>query len=228
MILHISATFWRRFEVDRFPTQALAKLEAERRARLLMEQEQAYTSADLAGMKVAAHSAEALERGDALILTLEDEQILDYDKDQHGKLVGLKKDSGPQLVNQNRAQDDQVKKRRAELYEEAALHAGGAVADDYEFATGNAAGGSATLAKYRRRRRNLSPRKFYTTEYPRPGRGGAATRLRGKAAAGNTIRRRDLRQRKTSAGNTAPRPSSDLRGKSRVAGTTTGPRRASR
>mmetsp|Transcript_11550 Transcript_11550/g.35592 ORF Transcript_11550/g.35592 Transcript_11550/m.35592 type:complete len:798 (-) Transcript_11550:47-2440(-) len=127
---------------------ALAKLEAERRARLLMEQEQAYTSADLAGMKVAAHSAEALERGDALILTLEDEQILDYDKDQHGKLVGLKKDSGPQLVNQNRAQDDQVKKRRAELYEEAALHAGGAVADDYEFATGNAAGGSATLAKY--------------------------------------------------------------------------------
>ncbi|KAK7233993.1 U4/U6.U5 tri-snRNP-associated protein [Aureococcus anophagefferens] len=73
---------------------ALAKLEAERRSRLLFEQDRSdYDAGDLEGLGVAARTA-AVGRGEELILTLADEQILDYDEGKHGKLVGLRKGSG--------------------------------------------------------------------------------------------------------------------------------------
>ena len=69
---------------------ALRKLEAERRSRLFFEQDRGgdYGAEDLAGLDVAAHSA-SVARGEELILTLADEQILHYDDAKHGKLVGL-------------------------------------------------------------------------------------------------------------------------------------------
>ena len=62
----------------------LVALEAERRRRLQLDQERAYTSNDLEGLNVAAHSAEALKVGDEMILTLEDEHILE--RNEHGKV----------------------------------------------------------------------------------------------------------------------------------------------
>jgi len=123
----------------------LVALEAERRRRLQLDQERAYTSNDLEGLNVAAHSAEALKVGDEMILTLEDEHILE--RNEHGKLVGLKKESQHTLQNVNRAEDDKIRRKRVELQEEQALHMGGDVADDFEYATGTSAA-TGVMAKY--------------------------------------------------------------------------------
>jgi len=131
---------------------ATAALEAERRARLLFEQEQTYGSEHLGGLSVAAHSAEGLQKGEGRILTLADEQILNYDDEKHGKLVGLREGTD-KLQNVDTAELDAIKRRKADRAEEVALHMGGAVADDYEFETGGAAGAGATLAKYDQRSR---------------------------------------------------------------------------
>ncbi|KAH8096194.1 SART-1 family protein [Aureococcus anophagefferens] len=118
---------------------ALAKLEAERRSRLLFEQDRSdYDAGDLEGLGVAAHSA-AVGRGEELILTLADEQILDYDEGKHGKLVGLRKGSGGTLVNQERAESAKREGTLADRRDERLLHAGGTATDDWEFDGGGAA-----------------------------------------------------------------------------------------
>lgn len=121
-------------------------LEAERRRRLQLDQERQYTSNDLEGLNVAAHSAEALKVGDEMILTLEDEHILEHN--EHGKLIGLNAESAHTLQNVNRSEDDYIRRKRAEHQEDQALQRGGDVADDFEYATGATAGAGATLAKY--------------------------------------------------------------------------------
>ncbi|KAH8063670.1 hypothetical protein JL722_2854 [Aureococcus anophagefferens] len=128
---------------------ALAKLEAERRSRLLFEQDRSdYDAGDLEGLGVAAHSA-AVGRGEELILTLADEQILDYDEGKHGKLVGLRKGSGGTLVNQERAESAKREGTLADRRDERLLHAGGTATDDWEFDGGGAvAGAGGPLAKY--------------------------------------------------------------------------------
>ena len=129
----------------------LARLEAERRSQLLFEQEtSSYTAADLAGLSVAAHSADALNRGDAMILTLADEEILHYDDAKHGKLVGLAaQDGAPVLENVNRAEDDARVRGFRDRRDEALLQAGGAALDDAEFEGGGLSTASVgTLGKY--------------------------------------------------------------------------------
>ncbi|KAJ8599575.1 hypothetical protein CTAYLR_004669 [Chrysophaeum taylorii] len=73
---------------QRSEAPVVAKLEAERRSQLLLEQED-YSSADLEGARVAARAAEALDRGEARVLTLRDARVLDYDENKLGKVVGL-------------------------------------------------------------------------------------------------------------------------------------------
>ena len=47
----------------------------------------------------------------------------------------------------NRAEDDKIRRKRVELQEEQALHMGGDVADDFEYATGTSAA-TGVMAKY--------------------------------------------------------------------------------
>ena len=100
---------------------------------------------DRFAFRVPVGEGEALKVGDEMILTLEDEHILE--RNEHGKLVGLKKESQHTLQNVNRAEDDKIRRKRVELQEEQALHMGGDVADDFEYATGTSAA-TGVMAKY--------------------------------------------------------------------------------
>lgn len=112
-------------------------LEAERRAALLLEQE--YGAEDLEGLEVSASAAESLKRGEMRVLTLADEQVLDYDTEKHGKLVGI--NDGSTSVLENVEMSEAFKRKHA--LEEArrdAFLARGLPTDDDEFGNGGAFG----------------------------------------------------------------------------------------
>lgn len=112
-------------------------LEAERRAALLLEQE--YGAEDLEGLEVSASAAESLKRGEMRVLTLADEQVLDYDNEKHGKLVGINDGSNSVLENVEMSEAYKRKHALEEARRDAFL-ARGLPTDDDEFGNGGAFG----------------------------------------------------------------------------------------
>ncbi|KAH8076119.1 hypothetical protein JL721_105 [Aureococcus anophagefferens] len=141
-----SATAEREAAERNFALARAAQQEARRLAEI--EGELAREAAPRRAPVVAGGNA-AVGRGEELILTLADEQILDYDEGKHGKLVGLRKGSGGTLVNQERAESAKREGTLADRRDERLLHAGGTATDDWEFDGGGAvAGAGGPLAKY--------------------------------------------------------------------------------